>query len=108
MKIIITVIWIHFLSDFIMQSDKIALNKSERIDKLLMHCLIYMFPFLIINFWYAIINGLLHFIIDLFSSKICKYFYGKDQRHWFFVTIGADQAMHMNCLFITLNLLEIV
>jgi len=98
--------WVHFLSDFILQSDKMALNKNASLKHLGIHCIIYSVPFLYFGFIFAIINGFLHFIIDFISSKITKYLWDKKQRYWFFAVIGIDQAIHITCIIILFNKLN--
>lgn len=100
---ILIVIWLHFLADFIMQSNKMALNKSSSFKYLGLHGLVYSIPFLYFGFTFAIITGILHFIIDGITSRITSYFWKKENRHWFFVTIGFDQAVHMSCLILLLK-----
>ena len=95
-------IWLHFIADFIMQSDKVALNKSSSLKYLFLHCLIYSVPFLIFGIWFAIITGVLHFMVDGVSSKVTACLWQKEERHWFFVAIGLDQAIHMTCLVLLL------
>jgi hypothetical protein len=101
--ILICIIWLHFFADFFLQSDKVALNKSTKIQYLLLHCFIYYIPFLLIGLNYAILNTVLHFGVDYFSSKATSYLWQKEKRHWFFVVIGLDQAMHMTCLIVTME-----
>jgi hypothetical protein len=43
----------------------------------------------------------LHFVVDGFSSKATSYLWQKEERHWFFVVIGLDQAIHITCLLIS-------
>ncbi len=105
MYILILIIWIHFISDFAFQSDQMALNKSENINWLGIHCMVYSIPFLIIGLEFALITCGAHFIVDYITSKITKYFWEKNERHWFFVTIGIDQAIHLTCLILTLKFL---
>lgn len=100
-KLLLLIIWIHFLSDFLFQSDYIANSKSTNTDCLLTHSTIYSVLFLILGLEYAIINGLLHFVVDLFTSRLTSYFHMKGNRRWFFITIGCDQAIHMTCLILT-------
>jgi len=98
-------IWIHFIADFIMQNDKMALNKRSSLKWLSIHCFIYSIPFLIFGISFAIITGIFHFIVDIFSSKVTSYLWQKEERHWFFVVIGLDQAIHMTCLILLLKYL---
>ena len=96
--LIITIVWLHFISDFVLQTDYIATNKSTNMDCLLTHSALYSLPFLILGPEYALINGLLHFVVDYFSSRLTTRFYINEQRRWFWLTIGCDQAIHMTCL----------
>ena len=98
--IIITLLVLHFIGDFLFQSDWMAINKSKEIDVLFYHCLVYSILFLGfgIKFWFLTL--LTHFITDFFTSKLNAYLFTRS-RHWFFVAIGFDQLIH----YITLLLL---
>jgi hypothetical protein len=98
---IIILVWLHFLADFVLQSDKIATQKSSSLSALGIHSALYGMIFIVAGFQYALLNGVLHGIVDFFSSRIAKKFYQEGDRHSFFVTIGADQAIHMTCLILT-------
>ncbi len=96
---IFAVIWIHFISDFALQSNWMAINKSNKLSALGLHCFVYSILFIFFfGLKFAILNGVLHFVIDFTSSKITKYYREKENHHNFFVTIGCDQAIHMSCL----------
>jgi len=102
---IIILIWIHFFADFILQTDDMAIKKSKDIWWLFIHSFFYMIPFCIYpNIAYGIINGCSHFLIDLVTSKITTCLYQKDKRHWFFVVIGLDQAIHLTILILTFKM----
>ena len=105
--VLIAIVWIHFVADFILQSNYVAINKSKYIGQLFKHAVIYSIPFLILGVKYALINGALHFIVDFFTSSMTTYFYARDRRHAFFVTIGCDQAIHMTCLIITMGCINL-
>jgi hypothetical protein len=42
---------------------------------------------------------IMHFITDAITSRTTSYLWQKGERHWFFVVIGLDQAIHMTTLF---------
>ena len=98
---IIIIIWLHFISDFILQSDGVAVDKSENVQVRLWHGFIYSIPFFFFGWEFAVLIGLSHFVVDFITSKLTKYYYGKN-RHTFFIVIGCDQAIHMTILVITL------
>jgi uncharacterized membrane protein len=103
MNTVLALVWLHFISDFILQSDKMAMSKSSSSKWLTIHVAVYGLPFLIVFGWkYALINALLHWITDALSSRATSYLWKKEKRHWFFVVIGFDQAIHLTCLLLTL------
>ena len=101
----ILIIWLHFIADFVLQSDRIAKGKSKSNQMLLEHVAIYSVPFAILGIEYAVANACLHFVVDWFSSRATSYLWQKGERHWFFVVIGIDQALHLTCLFVTYEML---
>lgn len=108
LNFLIAVLIAHWIGDFILQSDYHATNKSKSNRVLLAHVLTYFIPMYCISFLFmepaiAIIwsfgNAALHFITDYFTSRLTSKLWLKGDRHNFFVTIGADQTIHMICLF---------
>lgn len=98
---LLVLVWLHFFADFILQTDKIAINKSKDNAILLAHVAIYSLPFFIFGADFALLNMVLHFMVDWCTSRVTSYLWKKQERHWFFVVIGLDQAIHMTCLFLT-------
>jgi len=99
---LIIIILLHWLSDFYLQSDDMAQNKSTSNKWLTIHIGVYMIPFWCFFGWkYALLNGALHWITDWCSSRGSKYFWEKGDTHNFFVVVGADQAVHYLCLILT-------
>jgi len=91
---ILTIICLHFIGDFFLQSEWMSINKSKRVGVLLSHCLVYSLPFIFYGWKFAVVAGATHFPIDFVSSKITSKLYEKKEIHWFFVVIGLDQSIH--------------
>lgn len=102
---IIILIWMHFIADFILQTDKMATNKSTSNQYLALHCIVYSIPFFWFGWMFAIVNGVAHFLTDWITSRVTTALHKKGERKWFFVAIGFDQAIHMTTLIITLFIL---
>ena len=112
---VLFILFVHFVADFICQTDGMATNKSKSLSWLTIHVCTYT-PVLLaaLGFWgmyyhiplsymwyFGIVNGALHWVTDFFTSKLNYYLWKKEMRHWFFVGIGADQFIHYTCLLIT-------
>ena len=115
LAIVFSALFLHWIADFVLQSDWMANNKSKDNLALVIHCNIYttvmVFGLIIIN---AIINqvplgfmvvGQLtialffsHLFTDYFTSRLNSYLWRTEQRHWFFVSIGFDQLIHYGAL----------
>lgn len=104
MTLAIAVIWLHWVADFILQTNTMATNKSTSHKWLAAHVSIYTLALLLFGWKYALLNGAAHFCIDAITSRMTSYFWGKAERHMFFVVIGLDQAAHLTCLLLTLPL----
>lgn len=107
MLLFLYLLTVHFIGDFILQSDWMAQNKSKNWGALSLHVLTYTttlqafyIPLLFFEApfeglkYYAILNGAFHFATDAITSKINKRLWEQKKVHWFFVGIGADQLIH--------------
>jgi hypothetical protein len=117
-------VW-HFIADFIMQSREMAINKSSSIKWLTKHVKMYCYSLLVgsllvvfvailcgckcyhltpLILLYILVNSVLHWITDYFTSKQTARLYKKElykkepNYHNFFVMIGFDQLIHLLCL----------
>lgn len=101
MTTIIVLVWVHFFADFVMQSDWMAKRKSSDNAVLATHVAIYSAFLLPFGLAFAAVNGVLHFVTDWLTSRATSKLWAANERHWFFVVIGLDQAIHMTCLILT-------
>jgi hypothetical protein len=113
----------HFVADFILQSREMGKKKSSEPEWLLKHLLIQYFAFFIVlsftdghYFWFALLNTLIHGVIDWNIWNLYKLYAYKAiaknpqhplltnnpaepwkywEDHWFYTTIGFDQLLHM-------------
>lgn len=101
MNSILILVWMHWFSDFITQTDAMAKNKSKSMKWLSLHIAVYTIPFLIFGWKFAVFNGLAHWVVDFFTSRWTSKLWAKGQVHNFFVVIGFDQAIHLTTLFLS-------
>jgi hypothetical protein len=95
---IILLIWLHFIADFVLQTDKMAIQKRESMKFLGLHSLTYSIPLFFMGWQFAVLNGFAHFCVDFVTSRLTGYYVSIKKRRAFFVTIGCDQAIHMSFL----------
>lgn len=106
---IFAIIIIHWIADFVLQTDWQAKNKSKRNDALLLHTSIYSSIWIIPAILILGLNGCLFFLItfmchtitDYFTSRLNTKLWAKGDVHNFFVSIGFDQVLHYIQLFTT-------
>ncbi len=122
LPIVIQILFVHWYSDFVRQTDKMAKNKSTSWYWLSAHVLtytaltawfwtVYHFGLLFLpevglpnfEYWplmtYAVLNGVLHFGVDAVTSRITSKLYKEGRIHDFFVIVGLYQLIHYICLF---------
>lgn len=97
--IMIAIVWTHFIADFLLQTKQMAELKSSSNVMLGFHAFVYACPFIWVGIQYAIINGVLHFIVDWITSRQTSRLWLERKVRLFFIVIGFDQAIHLTCLF---------
>ncbi len=122
---IIVILLVHWVADFIFQTDYQAKNKSKSFKALTDHTKTYSFiwfvfgviitnPFytiLGVENWYKVwifvfITFVVHTITDYFTSKLNSKLWASGQTHNFFASIGFDQITHYIQLFLTYGFLK--
>jgi hypothetical protein len=115
-SVFITILLIHFLGDFGLQTHEQSQNKSTCNKWLLYHVGVYSLVWLLGGYimfenWesatkFAIITFCLHFITDWITSRIGKPFWANNDYHNGFVVIGADQLLHYIQLYYTYKIIS--
>lgn len=127
----LSILIVHWIGDFLLQSNWMALNKSKHLDVLFIHALIYSACFYF--GWgrtFFLLTFLSHITTDFFTSRwTAKLWFidlkeevkvrglllptfqfarvHPDKRHGFFVVIGLDQLIHFTTLGLTLKYLNL-
>ena len=120
---IFTILIVHWISDFCLQTDKMAKGKSNNMFDLLDHTVTYSVLW-IIPIWLLFkyndrtcitshnvpifigITFIFHTITDFITSRINSRLWKEGKIHGFFISIGFDQLLHYSQLFITYQLLK--
>ena len=99
---LLAIVWMHFVADFLLQSDRMALNKSKSNTWLAAHCSVYgaCMLWVFAGWRFALVAGILHFAVDWATSRGTSLLWARNERHWFFALIGLDQAIHMTLLLV--------
>ena len=118
---VLSILTLHFIGDFVFQSNEVAKQKSTNYSVLFYHASFYssviflgilclkiyllgfQFPLIGTAFKFFIITLIIHFITDFYTSKVNKQFYEEGKTHQFFVGIGFDQLLHFVQLIVTYN-----
>lgn len=120
--VIMALLTMHWFSDFLIQTDWQATNKSKSWKALLDHtiiCAIVMTWFIIIgsaiglfvpkfsysSLLFGIIMFVSHTIIDYMTSRITSKLWEMKKIRPFFDVIGFDQLLHYATIFLTYNFL---
>lgn len=113
-KVLLTILLVHFIADFVMQSDEDAKKKSTDTNALLSHTGIYSLVWMVAAglflspiriMIFTIITFIAHTITDYITSRIVKKYFDKQDYHNGFVVIGIDQMLHYIQLYLTFKLL---
>lgn len=132
---IFAIITIHWVADFVLQTDKQAKGKSKNWGDLLTHTGVYSLVWLSIGgciylqqfkpynpthndtmniYWqhwiprgllFVLITFIIHTITDYFTSRLNSKLWAKGDVHNFFVSVGFEQVLHYVQLFTTYHLL---
>lgn len=119
--IVLSILFIHWIADFVCQSEEMSLGKSKSWDPLLEHAFTYsaiwvlpsMFYGVLTHsdytvghiIWFSPITFVCHTATDYYTSRVNAQLWDQKKTHQFFVSIGFDQFLHFTQLFLTFYLL---
>ena len=112
--IVITILFFHWVFDFVFQTDYEAKNKSKNNIALYSHTWKYSvlwFPVMLVfiglkpSIEFVGITFLCHTITDYYTSRLNTKLHKENRIHDFFVSIGFDQWLHYCQLFLTFYLI---
>jgi len=110
----VALLFVHWVGDFVLQSHWMSVNKSKRVDALLLHAATYTGVLLVgaglilgirqieSLLLFVGANGFLHLATDFVTSRITSRLWQQKREHDFFVVVGLDQLIHQVTLAITL------
>jgi Protein of unknown function (DUF3307) len=101
-KVLLAVLFVHWLGDFVLQNGWMAQGKSKKMLPLLAHVgaytatLFLLLPVLGLTktVIFALVNGVAHGAIDFCTSRLNVRLWEAKRVHGFFVSVGYDQLMH--------------
>lgn len=99
--VLLALLFLHWVMDFIAQTDWQSKNKWHNWYALTSHTVIYALPFMSfgLRFWLATL--ITHTAIDFVTSKLTHKFADDQDWHNFFVVVGFDQWLHATQLVLT-------
>lgn len=116
MRDLLLLLTVHFIADFVLQTDWMAQNKSKDWRALTVHVCVYTAAFFpVALYWFGnapsglhfmALTFALHFVTDAITSRINSKLWAEKRVHAFFVGVGADQLSHAYALAATLAVLR--
>lgn len=101
MTMILAILAIHWMADFVLQTDWQAQNKSKAMLPLLAHTSVYSACWLWFGWQFVLITFVAHTATDYVTSRINRSLWDAGAVHWFFVSVGWDQLLHYTQLLLT-------
>ena len=106
LAIILKIIICHWIGDGLLQTEKMATQKSKSTYWLSTHVGTYMLPFLVAFYYiwpWVFLMGALHWIQDYVTSRVNSYFLEIKDNSKFWTCIWFDQMLHYVILFVSIT-----
>lgn len=110
---ILALLVVHWVADFVLQTDWQAKNKSKNNEALFRHVLVYTYcltiaaPFIfstapvVTGLLWLFVNSVAHFATDWRTSRWTSKLWSEGRVHDFFVVVGFDQLIHYSTLLLS-------
>jgi hypothetical protein len=92
--LLLVLLSVHFVGDFVLQTNWQAQNKSKNWEALGRHVLVYSLCFAWLGANFVVATFVFHFLTDAVTSRINSKLWAEKRVHGFFVGVGADQLIH--------------
>lgn len=114
---VLVLLFVHWVADFVLQTDSMAKGKSSSNGTLLRHVSAYAAVLFVAwpMFWsittasswllFVSVNFTAHFWTDYFTSRLNKRLWAEERVHDFFTSVGFDQFLHAAVLLGSYNAL---
>jgi hypothetical protein len=115
LSVVLFILFVHFVGDFVAQTNSMATRKSKSFKWLSVHVLVYAIITAICWDLFLgvgdaalcfVMTFLSHLIIDFITSKITRYYFNRKEYHKFFMIVGIDQFAHFTTLFLTYTIIN--
>lgn len=119
LEIILSILFIHWVADFVFQTSWQAENKSKQWSALLAHTGLYSLAWFPPIYIYGVfmdwgisillfipITFVCHTATDYYTSRVNLMLWEKKEVHTFFASVGFDQMLHYIQLFVTFYFLN--
>lgn len=97
--VVLAMVWLHWLGDFLFQNDDMATKKGSEFKWLTLHVGVYCIPLVYFSWQFAVVNFVIHWMIDAVTSRIGGRLQKEGKVGMFFKVLGFDQALHMTTLY---------
>ncbi len=120
--VVLVILTMHWIADFILQTDGQAKGKSKNLGYLLQHTVVYSLFFIIpitilwgnghtttnyifMSLSFSSVTFICHTIQDYFTSRLNSKLWAEGQVHDFFISVGLDQLLHFIQLILTYQII---
>ena len=106
LAIILKIIICHWIGDGLLQTEKMATQKSKSIYWLSAHVGAYILPFIVVFYnilGWVLLMAILHWIQDFITSRLNTHYLKTKNNSMFWNSIWTDQMIHYVIMFVSIT-----